>query len=107
MVADPPLHDLEGGIDRRSLHAHGVGAAGPGLCHPGAARIGAGVCRNYGIGGKVHIPDTESFFRERILTASARRWRFERRAKCLRYRRIDGSTIIPGTHSKAAGGGTR
>ena len=35
MVADPAVYDLEGRLDRRCLHAHGLGAAGPGVCHSG------------------------------------------------------------------------
>ena len=32
----PPVHDAEGGPHRRRVHAHGLGTAVAGLCHPGA-----------------------------------------------------------------------
>ena len=58
MVADPAVHGVEGRPDRRRLHAHGLGAAGPGLCHPAAAGGGAGVRRHHGVRIRVHAPHT-------------------------------------------------
>ena len=37
MVADPAVYVVEGRPDRRYLHAHGLGAAGPDVCHSGPA----------------------------------------------------------------------
>ena len=39
MVSHPAVHGFEGRLDRRCLHAHGLGAAGPDVCHSGPAGV--------------------------------------------------------------------
>src|SRR5262245_53483842 len=56
MVADPPVHAAESRVDRRRLHAHGLGAAGPALRNPGSAAGGAGVRGNHGPRVGLHTP---------------------------------------------------
>src|SRR5262245_8119409 len=56
MVADPAIHAAEGRVDRRRLHAHGLGAAGAALCNTGAAPSGAGVRGHHGPRVGLHAP---------------------------------------------------
>src|SRR6266566_9957432 len=56
MVADPAVHGAEGWPDRRRLHAHGLGAVGPSLCHPAAAGAGVGICGDHGARIRLHAP---------------------------------------------------
>src|SRR3977135_3374369 len=54
MVADPAVHGVEGWLDRRRLHAHGMGAFGLGLRHPAAAGVGFGMCGGAGVRIRLH-----------------------------------------------------
>ena len=49
MVSDPAVHDPESGADRRGLHAYGLGAADPDLCHSASAYSGVGIRRHHDI----------------------------------------------------------
>src|SRR6516164_11589620 len=62
MVSDPHLHGFEGRLDRRHLHAHGLGAARPDVCHPGPASVGVGVCGYYGARIELHAFHPDSIF---------------------------------------------
>ena len=55
--ADHPVHAAEGGLHRRHLHAHGVGAPGAEARHPGAAAVPAGADRPDGDRRRLHVPD--------------------------------------------------
>src|SRR5882672_1109570 len=63
MVADPAVHGVEGWLDRRRLHAHGLGAVGVGLRHPAAAGAGAGICGHHGVRIRLHSPHPGHIFR--------------------------------------------
>src|SRR5437764_8117587 len=63
MVADPAVHGVEGWPDRCRLHAHGLGAAGPGLCNPAAAGTGVGVCGDHGVRIRLHASPPGHIFR--------------------------------------------
>src|ERR1700676_5701117 len=62
-VADRALHGVEGWPDRRRLHAHGLGAVGPGLCHPAAAGVGVGICGDHGVRIRIYASHPDLIFR--------------------------------------------
>jgi hypothetical protein len=62
MVSDPHIHGFEGRLDRRDLHAHGLGAARPDVCHSGPASVGVGVCGYYGVRIELHAFHPDSIF---------------------------------------------
>src|SRR5262249_37722950 len=62
MVSDPRVHDLEGRLDCRGLHAYGLGAAGPDVCHSGPASVGVGVCGHHGVRIEVHAFHSDHIF---------------------------------------------
>src|SRR5262249_17698881 len=72
MVADPPLHGFEGGLDRRHLHAYGLGAARPDVCHSGPAGVGVGVCGYYCVRIELHAFHPDSIFWGWNLTVTGR-----------------------------------
>src|SRR5215472_12660746 len=85
MVSDPPVHDFEGRLDCRGLHAHGLGAAGPDVCHSGPASVGVGVCGHHGVRIELHAFHSDYIFWGGVLavkpqevipgqTESADRW---------------------------------
>src|SRR3954468_18454852 len=55
MVLDPPVHDPQGGPYRRGLHAYGLGAFDPDLCHSAAAHSGVSVRGHHGVRGGLHV----------------------------------------------------
>src|SRR6202051_5209077 len=63
MVANPAVHGVEGWLDRRRLHAHGLGAVGLGLCHPATAGVGVGICGYHGVRIRLHAPHPGHIFR--------------------------------------------
>src|SRR5258708_16955151 len=63
MVADPAVHGLEGGSDRRCLHAYGMGAAGLGLRHLAAAGAGVGIRGDHGVRIRLHASPPGHIFR--------------------------------------------
>src|SRR3979409_609416 len=63
MVADPAVHGVEGWLDRRSLYAHGLGAAGLGLRHTATAGVGCGICGDHGVRLRLHAPNPGHVFR--------------------------------------------
>src|SRR5258708_12621771 len=63
MVDDPAVHGVEGWLDRRRLHAHGLGAIGLGLRHPSAAGAGVGICRDHGVRIRLHASHPGHIFR--------------------------------------------
>src|SRR5438477_7374551 len=63
MVADPAVHGVEGWADRRGLHAHGLGAIGLGLRHPGAAGAGVGIRGDHGVRIRLHPSAPGRIFR--------------------------------------------
>src|SRR3977135_3348372 len=73
MVADPAVHGVEGWPDRRRLHAHGLGAVSPGLCHPAAAGAGVGICRDHGVRIRLHAPHSGPVFRSSDVATIASR----------------------------------
>src|SRR5262249_47538843 len=62
MFSDPPVHDFEGRLDCRGLHAHGLGTAGPDVCHPGTASVGVGVCGHHGVRIELHAFHSDHIF---------------------------------------------
>src|SRR5438552_3793497 len=62
MVSDPRVHDFEGRLNCRGLHAHGLGAAGPDVCHSGPARVGVGVCGHHGVRIELHAFHSDHIF---------------------------------------------
>ena len=50
----PAVHGCEGRLDCRYFHAHGLGAAGPDICHSGPAGRGIGVCGDHGLRVGLH-----------------------------------------------------
>src|SRR5713226_4936872 len=62
MVSHPPVHDFEGRLDCRDLHAHGLGAAGPDVCHSGPASVGVGVCEHHGVRIELHAFHSDYIF---------------------------------------------
>src|SRR3981081_2022388 len=71
MVADPAVHGVEGWLDRRRLHAHGLGAVGLGLCHPATAGVGVGICGDYGVRIRLHAPHPGHIFRVTVVDTIA------------------------------------
>src|SRR5580704_14721207 len=70
-VADPAVHGVEGWPDRRRLHAHGLGAAGPGLRHPAAAGAGVGIRGDHGVRIRLHAYPPGHIFRANGVAAIA------------------------------------
>src|SRR5260221_12683907 len=62
MVSHPPVHDFEGRLDCRGLHAYGLGAAGPDVCHSGPASVGVGVCGHHGVRIELHAFHSDYIF---------------------------------------------
>src|SRR5262249_59386627 len=62
MVSHPPVHDFEGRLDRRGLHAYGLGAAGPDVCHSGPASVGVGVREHHGVRIELHAFHSDHIF---------------------------------------------
>src|SRR4030081_1282947 len=71
MVADPAVHGAEGWLDRRRLHAHGLGAVGLGLCHPAAAGVGVGICGDHGVRIRIYASHPGLIFRATDVDTSA------------------------------------
>src|SRR3546814_8317722 len=63
MVADPHIHDAEGGADRRRFHAHGVGAAGADLCGARPAAVPDRTGRDHADRIELHILDAHPVLR--------------------------------------------
>src|SRR3546814_18031834 len=63
MVADPHIHDAEGGADRRRFHAHGVGAAGADLCGARPAAVPDRTGRDHADRIELHILDAHTVLR--------------------------------------------
>src|SRR5262249_787141 len=62
VVSDPPVHDFEGRLDCRGLHAYGLGTGGPDVCHSGAASVGVGVCGHHGVRIELHALHSDLIF---------------------------------------------
>ena len=62
MVANPHIHGFEGRLDCRGVHAHGLGAARPDVCHTGSTGVGVGVCGHYGVRIELHAFHPDSIF---------------------------------------------
>src|SRR3984893_790979 len=77
MVADPSVHGVEGWLDRRRLHAHGLGAAGLGLCDPATAGVGVGICGDHGVRIRLHAPYPGPVFRAFDVATTASRQKEE------------------------------
>src|SRR6266849_1361687 len=61
-VSHPPVHDFEGRLDCRGLHAYGLGAAGPDVCHSGSASVGVGFCGHHGVRIELHAFHSDYIF---------------------------------------------
>ena len=57
MGVDYYLHADEGGINRRGIHAHGMGAVGVDVCNFDTAAVFAGAGGVDGAGGGLHFGD--------------------------------------------------
>src|SRR5215208_1344524 len=66
MDFNPSVHVVKGRVDRRRLHAHGLGAARPSLCHSGAAASGVSVRGDYGARIGLHAPHTARILRDGV-----------------------------------------
>src|SRR3954454_24392260 len=76
MDADPAVHGVESGSDRRCLHAYGLGAAGLGLRDPASARAGVGICGDHGVRIRLHPSAPGHIFRsDRVATIASHRRR--------------------------------
>src|SRR5712692_8820607 len=73
MVSNPPVHDFEGRLDCRGLHAYGLGAAGPDVCHSGPASVGVGVCGHHGVRIELHAFHSDYIFWGAALVAMGSR----------------------------------
>src|SRR6059058_6602453 len=62
MVSHSPVHDFEGRLDCCGLHAYGLGAAGPDVCHSGPASAGVGVCGHHGVRIELHAFHSDHIF---------------------------------------------
>src|ERR1700730_8843199 len=62
MVSHPPVYDFEGRLDCRGLHAYGLGAAGPDVCHSGPASVVVGVCGHHGVRIELHAFHSDYIF---------------------------------------------
>src|SRR4051794_17081940 len=64
VVPNSVVHGVESLPDRGSLHAHGLGALNPDLCHSATAGGGIGIRGHHGIRGELYVlHPVELFFR--------------------------------------------
>src|SRR5947209_4988880 len=68
VVSNPVVHGVESLPDRGSLHAYGLGAFNPDLCHSAAAGSGIGVRGHHGIRGELHVLYSAELFFGGILS---------------------------------------
>jgi hypothetical protein len=64
MVSDPHIHGFEGRLDCRDLHAHGLGAARPDVCHSGAPQAQQKFDRGLAMVHSFVYPDSVAAFTE-------------------------------------------
>ncbi len=67
MDADPGIHDFEGGLYRRNLHAYALGTACHCLCHIGPAGAGLGVRVAHDLRIGLHLLHAGHILRGRVL----------------------------------------
>src|SRR5437764_12745069 len=82
MVSHPPVYDVEARLDCRGLHAYGLGAAGPDVCHSGPASVGVGVCGHHGVRIELHAFHSDFIFWGGDLEHFPAKWEPVRRRKC-------------------------